>query len=422
MKPESGKSLSIWADTFTPPQFPSLEYNIETDVCIIGAGITGISAGYFLAKEGKKVVIIDDGSVGDGETGRTTAHISSVIDDRYYEMERLHGEDATRLAAESQIEAINTIENNIIKENISCDFSRINGYLFFEPDDSSDLIEYDAAIRAGLEVEICKSPLKELKYYRCLKFPNQAQFHVLKYISALASVIIKSEGRIFTFTAAAKISDNSPVKVETQSGHIILAKDIIVATNSPISNNVLIHTKQAAYRTYVIGLKVQKNSVKEALYWDNKDPYHYVRVYSKKNYDILIIGGEDHKTGQEDNPEEKYMNLEDWTRGNFKCLGEVIYKWSGQVMESLDGLSFIGKDPEYSDHVYFATGDSGMGMTHGTFAGLILRDLIMQRENPWAELYNPNRVTLKAAPEFIKEGVNFISQYIDLLTPGDIKI
>ncbi|MDQ3019345.1 MAG: FAD-dependent oxidoreductase [Bacteroidota bacterium] len=419
------KTLSLWNDTFQVPEFDSLKTKFEADVCIVGAGITGITTAYLLAREGKKVIVLDDGKIGGGETGSTTAHITSVIDDRFTEIEKLHGKENTKLAAQSQREAINTIEKIIKDENILCDFKRVNGYWFFKSDDKTFEEEYEAAIRAGMDVEIIDSPINAFKNWKCLKFSKQAQFHVLKYISALAEAIVRLKGKIFTGTFVIEIKDEeSAVLIKTNSGFTVNAKDAVIATNSPISDYLSMHTKQVAYRTYVVAFEIEKNSIPTALYWDTEDPYHYIRIQpagDKDEKDILIIGGEDHKTGQEKNPQQRFVNLEKWSHEHFENLGETKYKWSGQVLEPIDGLSFIGKDPENSNHVYIATGDSGMGMTHGTFSGLILCDLIMERENKWAELYDPKRINLKSAPEFIKEGATLVSQYIDLVTGGDVK-
>lgn len=422
MKPESGKTESIWMGTFDVPIFNSLKNDTNADVCIIGAGITGLTCAYMLMKSGKSVIVVDDGNIGGGESSRTTAHITNVIDDRYYIIERLHGENVSRLAAESQTAAINLIEKIITENKIECDFTRLNGYLIFKPEERAGVLEreYDACQRAGLNVNIApQPPVSSLGDYPCLEFPGQAEFHMLKYLSALAEIITSNGGRIFTNTHVNKITDGSPASAETKNKIKITAKDIIVATNSSVSDYVAIHTKQAAYRTYVIGVKIPKDSVPHALCWDNEDPYHYIRIYKQHKNDILIVGGEDHKTGQEDEPEKRFQELIKWTSERFPMAEHIEYKWSGQVIEPFDGLSFIGKDPENSEHVYIATGDSGMGITHASFAAILLDDMINGRQNDWADIYDPKRITLKAAPEFIREGFNTAIQYIDIITPPE---
>jgi glycine/D-amino acid oxidase-like deaminating enzyme/nitrite reductase/ring-hydroxylating ferredoxin subunit len=423
MKPESGTTSSVWMSTFDVPQYDSLKQNTECDVCVVGAGITGLTAAYMLTLSGKKVIVVDDGSIGGGESARTTAHITNVIDDRYYHIENLHGKEGARLAAESQTAAVNMIEKIVRDNNIECDFTRLTGYLLFSPDDDADELdkEYDACKRAGIEVKISdKAPIDCFGNYPCLEFPNQGEFHMLKYLSGLAKAITDSGSKIYTGTHISSIKEGTPAVAETKDKLKIKAKDIVVATNSPVSDYVAIHTKQVAHRTYVIGVNVPKNSIPNGLYWDTEEPYHYIRLYKQfKENDVLIVGGEDHKTGQDDDPEEHFLNLEKWTREKFQVAGDVKYKWSGQVLEPLDGLSFIGKDPENSEHVYIATGDSGMGITHGTYSAILLDDMINGRENKWADLYDPKRITLKTTPKFLKEGFNTAVQYIDLITPPE---
>ena len=198
---------------------------------------------------------------------------------------------------------------------------------------------------------------------------------------------------------------------------------VVVATNTPVNDRVAIHTKQAPYVTYVIGVQVPRDSVTRALYWDTGDPYHYVRLESDKQkpYDLLIVGGEDHKTGQANDGDERYGRLEQWTRERFPQMHEVEFRWSGQVMEPADGLAFIGRNPLDEDNVYIATGDSGQGMTHGTIAGMLLTDLIQGRKNKWKDLYSPSRIRLKAIPEYASENINVAGQYAGYVTAGDIK-
>jgi Rieske Fe-S protein len=211
---------------------------------------------------------------------------------------------------------------------------------------------------------------------------------------------------------------------ETSQGCIVTADAVVVATNTPINNMVGIHTKQAPYITYVIGAAIPAGSIEPALYWDTLDPYHYVRLQRGASQagerDLLIVGGEDHKAGQADDGEARYARLEAWARERFP-IQEVTFHWSGQVMETVDGLGFIGRNPGDDDNVYIATGDSGMGMTHGTIAGLLITDLIMGRPSPWASLYDPSRQPVRAAGDFLRENLNVAKQYADWVTKGDVE-
>jgi Rieske Fe-S protein len=202
----------------------------------------------------------------------------------------------------------------------------------------------------------------------------------------------------------------------------VSTRAIVVATNTPVNDRLVLHTKQAPYMTYVIAAPVPRDSVAQALYWDTGDPYHYVRLLSgiDAGHDLLIVGGEDHKTGQADDAAERHGRLEAWSRERFPSMREVTHQWAGQVMEPHDGLAFIGRNPLDHDNVFVATGDSGNGMTHGTIAGMLLTDLILGRRNPWQQLYDPGRVSVRATGEFTKEAVNMAAQYADWVTKGDV--
>lgn len=400
-------------------------------MCVVGAGIAGMTTAYLLARAGRAVVVIDDGPVGGGETGRTTAHLSNALDDGYRQIERLHGPYGSQIAAESHTAAISRIESIASQEDIDCDFERVDGFLFLGGDSKPDELEreLDAAHRAGLhEVELVdRAPLEFWNTGPALRFPRQAQFHPLKYLNGLARAIIRDGGQIFSHAHADQIVDGEPCQVTTSDGRVITADNVVVATNSPVNDWVILHTKQAAYRTYVIGARVPRGSVPRALYWDTADPYHYVRLHevdsridSAQLEDILIVGGEDHKTGQEDDADRRFKSLEDWTRERFPMVKSIDFRWSGQVMEPVDYMAFIGKNPGTDQHIYIVSGDSGNGMTHGTIAGILLTDLILGRKNPWTELYDPSRKKIRATPQFVRQALNVAVQYADWATGGDV--
>jgi glycine/D-amino acid oxidase-like deaminating enzyme/nitrite reductase/ring-hydroxylating ferredoxin subunit len=430
MKDDSGETTSPWWAKGETPRFPPLTSNVSADVCVVGAGIAGLTVGYMLTREGRSVVVLDDGPVAGGETGRTTAHLSNALDDHYYELERLHGERGARLAAESHTAAVDLIEQIIADENIECDFERLDGFLFVAPGRSTEELgrELRAAHRAGLtEVEyVERLPYDAYDFGAALRFPYQGQFHILKYMSGLARAFERRGGRLHTRTHAEHIEGGAQAHVKTSGGFKVSVAQIVVATNTPVNDRFAIHTKQAPYRTYVVGARVPSGSVPRVLMWDTEDPYHYVRLQTLKNdeggpsYDVLIVGGEDHKTGQAEDFDERWRRLEEWTRERFPSVEEFEYRWSGQVMEPVDGMAYIGRNPHDSDNVFIATGDSGHGMTHGTIAGLLLTDLITGRENEWATLYDPSRLSLRAGGEYAKENLNVAAQYVDYLTGGEV--
>jgi glycine/D-amino acid oxidase-like deaminating enzyme/nitrite reductase/ring-hydroxylating ferredoxin subunit len=416
------QTRSPWM-SFPVPEFPPLAGDGRADVCIVGAGIAGLTTAYLLTRKGKRVIVIDDGPIGGGMTCRTTAHLSNAIDDRYYEIERLHGEDGSTLAAQSHSAAIDAIEAIVRHERIDCDFARVDGYLFIPPDGHPDELveEYRAALRAGVEglVWVDRAPLVNFDTGRCLRFPRQGQLHPLKYLSGLAHAIVRDGGVIHCGVHAQDIEGGSSPCVRTSGGYRIDCADVVVATNTPVNDVVAIHTKQAPYITYVVALRVPPGAVANVLLWDTLDAYHYVRL-NKPDGDVLIVGGEDHKTGQADDSERRYANLEAWARERFPMARELVHRWTGQVMETVDGLAFIGRNPG-DQHVHVATGDSGQGMTHGTIAGLVITELIHGIEIPWAKLYSPSRKPFKAAREYARENANVAWQYTDWVKGGDVE-
>jgi glycine/D-amino acid oxidase-like deaminating enzyme/nitrite reductase/ring-hydroxylating ferredoxin subunit len=424
---ESAQSEPVWTATAQMPKFDSLKESIQADVCVVGAGIAGLTTAYLLTQAGKRVAVLDDGPLASGMTSATTAHLTNALDDRYYEIERMHGGRGARLAAESHTAAIHRIESLVKKEKIDCEFGRLDGYLFLPPGEEQKLLdqELEAAHRAGLmDVEkISRVPWRDFNTGPCLRFPNQGQFHPLKYLSGLAQAIDRDGGRLFTKTHADEIEGGSPARIKA-GGHEITADAVVVATNAPINDLVAIHTKQAPYMTYVIGARVPRGSVPKALYWDTEDPYHYIRLQRAasggQDYEILIVGGEDHKSGQADDADERHGRLEAWARQRFPMMEKVEFVWGGQVMETLDGLAYIGRNPMDADNVFVATGDSGMGMTHGTIAGMLLTDLIVGRKNPWETLYDPSRKSLRTLGTFAKENLNVAAQYGAWLTAGEV--
>jgi glycine/D-amino acid oxidase-like deaminating enzyme/nitrite reductase/ring-hydroxylating ferredoxin subunit len=427
------KSTSVWIDTAHRPVTSPLTRDAAADVCVVGAGLAGLTTAYLLARDGASVVVIDAGSVGNGQTAVTTAHLSSVIDDTFKEILRLHGPDGARLAYQSHASAIDMIERICASEHVDCRFERLDGYLFLGRKDKESALdeELEAARAAGARVtRMAQAPVTGFSSGPCLRFPAQAQFHPLKYLSGLATAIQRRGGHIYSDTAASEVIGGDRACVRSAAGHAIRAASIVIATNSPFNDLVAIHTKQAPYHTYAIGTRVKPGAVTRALYWDTEDPYHYVRLHNTSNgelggdnsepVDILIAGGEDHKAGQAQDAEARFANLEAWMRERFPSAGAVEFRWSGQVMETVDGLGYIGRNPLDADNVYVITGDSGMGMTHGTIGGMLIADLILERENPWIELYDPARVRSGAVVEWVKENLNVALQYKDWVTPGDV--
>jgi glycine/D-amino acid oxidase-like deaminating enzyme/nitrite reductase/ring-hydroxylating ferredoxin subunit len=427
MERNAFETVSVWQET-TPSLRTHQKAREHCEVCVIGAGIAGLSAAWLMRREGRDVQLIDAFDIGAGETGRTTAHLTAVLDDRFAKLEKLFGIEDARLAAQSHVAAIDTIERTVRECEIECGFERVGGVLFAANEEQADLLrrEAEAAARIGFPgmAAIGTAAIPELRFNApALRFPGQAMFHPGKYVQGMARAFVERGGSIETGVKAVAVEQGDIARVVLDDGREIRAHHVVVATNTPFIDRVTMHTKQAAYRTYVVGFTIPAGSFPSVLLWDLGDPYHYVRVVRNVGplSDVLIVGGEDHKTGQDDNPAQRFLRLTQWARERFDGLGDMSFRWSGQIMEPIDGLAFIGRNPG-DDNIYVVTGDSGNGMTHGTLGGMIISDLIAVRKNPWESLYDPARKTLQAAGSFIGENTDVLGHLVkDRITRGDIK-
>ena len=416
---------SLWRAEFEPLAYPRLEAEAECDLLVVGSGIAGLSSAYEAARFGAKVIVIDRGDITGGMTARTTAHLASEIDDRYFDLVKVVGEEDARLYHESQVAAINRIEQVCEDEGIDADFTRLPGYLVAaDPSHQSELEEeYDACRRLEVEVEWSDTaPVVLPGGTRALKFANQGRFHPLKYCAGLALAIQKRGGRLFSGTAYMRHEEHDQgVTIETDKGHHIHAGAALFATNVPVNDRVKVHTKQVPMRTYAIAGRIPADDLEDALLWDTLEPYHYVRQQpAGDGQNWLVVGGEDHRSGTANDMEDRFEKLESWTREKFPQFAQAEHRWSGQVMEPVDFLPYSGRDG--SDRVYIHSGDSGMGMTNGVAGSLNFIALYRNDKARFAELFAPERkptagLSLK---EYAKGQGPVIANLGEYLVPGEV--
>lgn len=418
------RTRSVWMATEVFPSATALAHDLQTDVLVIGSGIAGLSVAYELLARGRRVTVVDSGGIGMGMTARTTAHLSAISDDWYAAFIKRRGEEMAKLFHDSHASAIARIAQIVEAQAIHCRFRRLDGVLFPGDDKGEEKIEeeLDAAQRLRIEAyRVRDLPFAGLTTRTALCYPGQATFHPALYMRGLAAAIVSLGGQLHSGTTIATLEESGGrVTAKTMDGLTVNARAAVVATNSPFNELVAIHTKQAPYRTYAIALDMGGATLPDALYWDTLDPYHYVRLAADSDGTaIVIVGGEDHKAGEADDGERRFGALEARSRSLMPRLGEVKYRWSGQVMEPIDYSGFIGLNPG-STNIYVVTGDSGQGMTHGVVAGLLIADLIESGQHSWQALYEPSRKIVRGLGEFVGENATAVKNYAEHMLPGDV--
>jgi len=429
-----------------------LEDDTETEVCIIGAGITGLSTAYELVTRGKQVILAEARDVISGESGRTSGHLSNALDDGYLEIEKKHGREGAKAAAESHTWALNHVGEVAKKLGIECQYRHVPAYLISQYHRGQTKHDEDIE-RIAKEVELAQQLGVDAAIDRDLKvkgwdgkpdqrggavFHGQAAFGPTAYLVGLRNWLLEQPNfRMYTGTRVVSVKEHTEglmgtgqksVEIQTESGKTIRCAHAVEATNIPLQKLSVV-VDMEYNRTYCIAIRVPKGSVEDCLLYDTADPYIYVRITTCDDKDdYLIVGGCDHQVGHDD-PAGRFEQLEKWTRERFTRAGRVDYRWSGQVMEPVDYVAFIGKNPA-CERIYIVSGDSGNGLTHGVLAGRLIADEIDGTANSWVNLYSPKRIQslVKSAKDVVVHGIQVNTKYkrllqsdiqdIEDLTPG----
>ncbi|WP_026870600.1 FAD-dependent oxidoreductase [Inquilinus limosus] len=420
-------SRSFWMETAPTIEAPPLAADAECDVVVVGSGIAGLSTAYELARFGRHVIVVDRGRIGRGMTARTTAHLATELDDLYSELIRVRGEEEARLYYDSQVAAVNRIEAICREEGIDADFARVDGYLVPAEDSHRENLEqeYEACRSIGVDLEWAdRAPMPGFGSGPVLRFPDQGRFHPGKYLAGLARAITACGGRLHSDTAYLGQKEiDGGVEIETEAGPRIRAAAAVFATNSPVNDKVAIHTKQLPNRTYVIAGRVAKGTVPDVLLWDTLDPYHYVRIQPLGDAeDLLIVGGEDHRSGEANDMEERFARLEAWAREHYPGFRDSDYRWSGQVLEPVDFMPFSGRNPG-NPNIYIHSGDSGQGITNGVAGSLTILPLILGEDSRYAPVLDPARkpAALAALAEFVRGQAGAVKNFAEYIRPGEVR-
>ena len=430
---EHAPNYSYWVDTAPPPTFSPLTSDVSADVCVIGAGIVGITTAVLLKRAGKRVVVLEQDGVFRGTTGYTTAKVTSGHGITYSELESKHGAETARLYAAANEAGLAKVRE--LAQGIDCDLETKPNYVYTASEDQVDSIkkEAEAAKRAGLDASFVTDFDVPFPIVAAVRQDNQAQFHPLRYLGPLAKEIAGEGSFVFDNSRAVDVDEGEPCCVTTENGSVT-CNDVVVATNYPFLDRGLFFARVHPKRSYCISGPVPEGNLTEGMYISTDDPTRSVRTIRDGGRTIMLIGGEGHNVGQEEDTEAHYANLESWAREHYG-LTEITHRWSTQDGVTVDQIPYVGTLRRTSDHLFVATGFKKWGMTNGTTAAALLTDLILERDNPFAGLYDPHRLTVAAsASKFVEENVKVGKKFVkdrvahpqrggvDDLAPGDAAV
>ncbi len=403
-----------WVDSAPIKSFPALSADLTVDVLVVGAGITGITAAYLLNKAGLRVALVERERVALIDTGHTTAHLTYVTDASLDTLVKKVGRDHAQATWDSGVAAIDEIERIVRAEKIECDFTRVPGFVHSasivgegSEDDRDQLKrEADLAQQLGFDAAF----MDAVPHFNVfgVRFANQAEFHPRKYLRRLVEIAAGGGSQVFEQSKAEEFdAEKRRAKV---NGHWISFDRVILATHNPllglesVTGATLFQTKLSLYSSYVLGARVPHGSLPIALFWDTANPYNYLRVFRNGESDYAIYGGEDHKTGQVTDTDKCYAHLVTKLK-KIAPEAEIDHRWSGQVIETNDGLPYIGENAERQ---FIATGFAGNGMTFGTVAALMARDWVIGAKNPWSELFDVDRKLInRGAWDYLTENKDY---------------
>jgi glycine/D-amino acid oxidase-like deaminating enzyme/nitrite reductase/ring-hydroxylating ferredoxin subunit len=405
-------STSIWQASSEPyTSKKPIAKNTSFDVIIAGGGITGLSSALLLQEAGKKCLVLEAKNLCFGTTGGTTAHLNTLLDTPYSVIAQKFSKADAKTVADAAAAALNLIRSNIKKYSIDCDYEDAVAYLFAQDEKQEKELQeiVEASADAGLDIKYDPVLPLPIPFTKTAVAGGQAKFNPVKYVYGLAQAFETAGGVIVQDCRITAVKNNDRVEVHTSNG-MYDATDIIYATHIPPGINLL-HLRCSPYRTYAMAVTLQDDDYPKALAYDMLDPYHYYRSQWVNGQQYLIAGGKDHKTGQEENTDYIFTKLEATIRENF-MVDKIAYKWSSQYFEPADGLPYIGHLPGHPEHIYVATGFGGNGMTYSHIAAETLCSMLLNKESPLIELFNPNRIKpIAGFSNFITHNTGVISNF-----------
>ncbi|MCJ8012853.1 FAD-dependent oxidoreductase [Paenibacillus sp. KQZ6P-2] len=384
---------SLWRATTELPSFPRLNEDIQVDIAIVGAGIVGITTAYLLSRQGCKVALFEAGSILNGTTGHTSAKISAQHGLLYDELLNHFGEEKTQMHYQANRDAKDFIQNTVSNLNIECDLKPESAFLYMEKDDELQKLqkEFDAYVKLGIPGQWRDKLPIPLNVSGAIEMPDQAQFHPLHYLKPLVDEILKAGGQIFEHTTITTLKKDGPFTLTTYRGkHKVRCSHVVSASHFPFyDGGGMYFTRLHAMRSYVVAFQ-PNTTFAGGTYLSADEPKRSLRTASWNGEELVLAGGENHKTGQSMCTHSHYEGLEEFGRELFG-VKSIPFRWSAQDLVTLDKLPYIGQITSGDEGIYVATGFNKWGMTQGTLSGMILSDQILGKGNPYTPLYTPSR-------------------------------
>lgn len=403
------KPESYWISSTPLLPYSKLEEDIKVDIAIVGGGLTGIQTAYQLQKEGINIAILEANHIGHGTSGYTTAKITSQHELIYKKIQKQMGKELAKQYAVANETAIGEIKKITRENKIECDYISQSAYVYTQQDDYIEKIQDEVKVASDLGIHatyVEDLPLP-IKIKGAIKFFDQAQFHPLKFLLSLSNVIHNKGVKIFQQTRVIDIEENGKYVLTTSNGKKVTAEKVIIASHYPFYNkHGMYYARIYTERSYIVAIKA-KEKFPGGMYINAEQPTRSLRHLNSSDGELILVVGENHKTGQVVDTNKHYLALMKYASEIF-TVNDIPYKWSTQDCMTLDGVPYIGNYTSNTPNLYIATGFQKWGMTNSTVASILLKDLIVKGESPWQDVYNPTRKTITASSK------DFIFQNADV--------